>query len=149
MATRQALQHLNRSISLILNLINPLTPFCKPIRLQINHVFSMSLVRALASVCVKSCKIEKVAHFTHFEQKDTHISGCKIVHLCTITIVTVRICTITVAPLSIFLCFFLSPHPCLARLSLTHSSVPRRRRRRRRRKKQVEIRRRKRKRKSV
>ena len=55
---------------------------------------------------MKSCKIEKVAHFTHFEQKNTHISGCKIVHLCTIATVTVHICTITVTLLSIILYFF-------------------------------------------
>ena len=47
--------------------------------------------KALASVCIKSCKIEKVAHFTHLEQKNTHISGCKIVHLCTIATVTVHL----------------------------------------------------------
>ena len=45
----------------------------------------------MASVHVKSCKIEKIAHITHFEQKNTHISGCKIMYLCTITTVTMHI----------------------------------------------------------
>ena len=48
--------------------------------------------------------MEKVTDFTHFEQKNNHISGCKVVHKCTIAIVTVHIaivivhiCTVTVA----------------------------------------------------
>ena len=87
--------------------------------------FSFSLyLRALASVCVKSYKIEKVAHFTYFEQKNTHISGCKIVHLCTIITVTVHICTVTITLTSIILYFFLSALPCLVSLSLSHSSMP-------------------------
>ena len=45
----------------------------------------------------KSCNIEKVTDFTHFEQKNTHISKCKIVHKCTRAIVTVQICTVTIA----------------------------------------------------
>ena len=39
------------------------------------------MVRVTALVDEKSCKIEKVAYFIHFEQKNTHINGCKIVHL--------------------------------------------------------------------
>ena len=27
---------------------------------------------------------KKCAHFTHFEQNNTHINGCKMMHLCTI-----------------------------------------------------------------
>ena len=33
--------------------------------------------RASLSAHVKSSKIEKGASFTHFRQKNTHISGCK------------------------------------------------------------------------
>ena len=62
--------------------------------------------------------MKKVANFAQFEQKNTHISGCKIVHLCTIATVTVHICTVTVAcPFNILLVFF-SP---LAMLSLSLS----------------------------
>ena len=39
--------------------------------------------RASTSVDAKSCKTEKTLYFTHFDQKNTHISGCKIVHKCT------------------------------------------------------------------
>ena len=53
--------------------------------------------------------MEKVANFAQFEQKNTHINGCKIVHLCTIATVTVHICTVTVAcPFNILLVFSLS-----------------------------------------
>ena len=34
-------------------------------------------------------------NFTHFNQKYTHISACKIVHICMVT-VTLHICTVTV-----------------------------------------------------
>ena len=40
--------------------------------------------------------MEKVADFTQFEEKKTHISLCIIVHLCTIATVPVHICTGTV-----------------------------------------------------
>ena len=49
------------------------------------------MVRVTALVDEKSCKIEKVAYFIHFEQKNTHINGCKIVHLCTIATITMHI----------------------------------------------------------
>ena len=53
--------------------------------------------------------MKKVANSAQFEQKNTHISGCKIVHLCTIATVTMHICTVTVAcPLNILLVFSLS-----------------------------------------
>ena len=45
----------------------------------------------------KSSKIQKSLHFTYFDQKNTYISGCKIVHKCTIATVIVHICTVTVA----------------------------------------------------
>ena len=35
--------------------------------------------------------MEKGANFTQFEQKNTHISECKIVHLCTIATVTMHV----------------------------------------------------------
>ena len=43
-----------------------------------NHP-AFGLVRAITSIDVKLCKMEKGAHFTQFEQKNTHISGCKLV----------------------------------------------------------------------
>ena len=46
--------------------------------------------RATTSVVAKSCKIQKVVHLAHFDQKNTHISGCKIVHKCTSAIVTMH-----------------------------------------------------------
>ena len=50
-----------------------------------------------------------MANFTQFEQKKTHISGCKIVHLCTIATVTVHICMVTVTyAFNILLIFSLS-----------------------------------------
>ena len=57
------------------------------------------LLRAIASVDTKLCKIEKGARFIHFDnnKKNTHISECKIVHLCTIAIVIVHICTVGVS----------------------------------------------------
>ena len=59
----------------------------------------------------KFCIIEKTLHFTHFDLKNTHICGCKIMHLCTSAIVTVHICTVTVACIFNILHFFLSPSP--------------------------------------
>ena len=56
----------------------------------------------------KCCKIQKAFHFTHFDQKNTHISGCKIVHKCTSAIVTIYICTVTIALAFNILVFFLS-----------------------------------------
>ena len=46
--------------------------------------------------------MEKWTNFTQFEQKNTHISGCKIVHLCTVVTVTVHICT--VATVTVHIC---------------------------------------------
>ena len=79
------------------------------------------------SISISMCKIlqnKKVAHFTHFEQKNTHINGCKIVHC-----YSNRAYMHGYYSSSIYYCiFFLSPLSCLVRLSLTHSSMPRRRR---------------------
>ena len=53
--------------------------------------------------------MEKGTKFTQFEQNNTHISKCKIVHLYTIATVTVYICTVTVAyAFNILLVFSLS-----------------------------------------
>ena len=41
--------------------------------------YILATVRAFPSTNVNSFKIEKGASFTHFEQKKTHISGCKVV----------------------------------------------------------------------
>ena len=58
--------------------------------------------------------MEKVTNFRHFEQKNTHISGCKIVHKFIIAIVTVHICTVIVACAFIILIISsLSFSPCL------------------------------------
>ena len=66
--------------------------------------------------------MEKGTNFTQFEQKNTHISGCKIVHLCTIATVTGHICTVTVAyAFNILLVFFLSLVSALT-LTLTELS---------------------------
>lgn len=64
------------------------------------------------SIPISMCKVmqnEKVTDFTHFEQKNTHISRCKIVHKCTIATEIVHIRTITVACAFNILLFFLSP----------------------------------------
>ena len=67
--------------------------------------------------------MEKRANFTQFEQKNTHISGCKIMHLCTIVTITVHICTVTVAyAFNILLVFFLSLVSALT-LTLTGLSL--------------------------
>ena len=84
------------------------------------------MVRVTALVDEKSCKIEKVAYFIHFEQKNTHISGCKIVPLCTIVTVAVHICMVTVIVHIIILYFFpltslLSPFDFSLSLSLSLS----------------------------
>ena len=42
-------------------------------------MFIIHTLRASTSVYGYSCKIHKAALFTHFGQKNTHISGCKIV----------------------------------------------------------------------
>ena len=53
-------------------------------------------------------KWKKAADFTQFEEKKTHSSLCKIVHLCTITTVTVHICMVTVAlPFNILMFLFI------------------------------------------
>ena len=39
--------------------------------------------RASTLVDAKFSKIQKFLHFTNFDQKNIHISGCKIVHKCT------------------------------------------------------------------
>ena len=53
-------------------------------------------LRAITSVYAKLCKMKKLTDFTHFDQKNTHISECKIVHKCTIATITVHICTVIV-----------------------------------------------------
>ena len=54
--------------------------------------------------------MKKCAHVTHFEQKNTHISGCKIVHLCTIATVTMHLLVFSLSfSLSLQL-LSLSPH---------------------------------------
>ena len=51
--------------------------------------------------------MKKVVDFTQFEEKMTHINLCIIVHLCTIAIVPVHICTGTVAlPFNILMFLF-------------------------------------------
>ena len=49
------------------------------------------LLRVTTSVVAKSCKIQKVVHFTHFDQKNTYTNGCKIMHKCRSATLTVYI----------------------------------------------------------
>ena len=71
------------------------------------------MIRASISIEAKSCKIEKknTSFNTFWPQKNTHISGCKIVHKCTSATVTVHICTVTVTLAFNILHFFLPPSP--------------------------------------
>ena len=55
------------------------------------------ILEQLHQLVHKCAKWKKVTTFTQFEQKNTHISGCKLVYKYTIAIVIVQICTITVA----------------------------------------------------
>ena len=59
---------------------------------------------------------KKVTKFIQFFSKTAHISGCKNVHICTFAIVTVQICTGTVAMYNNFF-FYLSS------IRLLHSNV--------------------------
>ena len=83
-------------------------------------------LRASILVGVQFSKIQKSLHFTHFGQKNTHISGCKIVYLYTIATVTVHICMITVARVFdiLLLIFSLLPLTLISTLSFSfhHSS---------------------------
>ena len=77
-------------------------------------------VRASTLVDAKFCIIQKLHRFAHFNQKNTHISGDKIVHKCTIATVTVHICTVIVAlAFNILMIFSLS-----LSLSFGHSPFP-------------------------
>ena len=60
---------------------------------------------------------KKVTKFIQFFSKTAHISGCKNVHICTFAIVTVQICTGTVAMYNKFFFFYLSS------IRLLHSNV--------------------------
>ena len=62
----------------------------RSLKTKIHHLASTS-VGGYSSI------IQKLLHFTHFNQKYTHISGCKVVHNYTNATVTVHICTVTVA----------------------------------------------------
>ena len=55
------------------------TTMLSQIPTQVDHFY---IVRASTSVHGQSCKIQKAALFTHFDQKKAHISGCKIVQNC-------------------------------------------------------------------
>ena len=74
-------------------------------------------LRASTLVDVKSWKIQKVLHFTHFDQRNTYIIECKIVHKCISATVIVHICTVIVALAFNILAIFLSP--CLWFVSLS------------------------------
>ena len=76
------------------------------------------------STLVKSCKIQKVTYFTHFDQKNAHISGCKILHKYTSVTVTVHICIVTATLLYIILVVFLTPHNLSSTYSLSLASTP-------------------------
>ena len=65
---------------------------------------------------------KKTLHFTHFHQKNIHISECKNIHKCTIASVTVHICTVIVAlAFNILVIFSLSLS--LVALTLTSLSI--------------------------
>ena len=82
----------------------------------------MRLIRATTLVDAKSCKIQKALHFTHFDQKNTYISECKIVHKCTSTTVTVHIYMVTIA-LAFNILVFFSLSLSLVALTLTSLSL--------------------------
>ena len=90
------------------------------------------MIRASISIEAKSCKIEKknTSFNTFWPQKNTHISGCKIVHKCTSATVTVHICTVIVTLAFNILHFFslsfasLSHFQLLTLTSLFLSLVP-------------------------
>ena len=46
-------------------------------------------IRASTSMDAKFCKMQKILHFTHFDQKNTNISEYKNVYKCSIATVTV------------------------------------------------------------
>ena len=54
-------------------------------------------IRATASAVIKSCIIQIVHHFAHFNPKNAHISQCKSVQICTLVTITVHIYTATLA----------------------------------------------------
>ena len=56
----------------------------------------------------KVCKIQKVLNFTHFNQKNTHISSCKNVQIYKTATVTMHICTVTVHVQMVFFILFFS-----------------------------------------
>ena len=79
--------------------------------------------------------MKKWTNFTQFEQKNTHISGCKIVHLCTVATVTVHTfnillvffslslvtaLTLTLTGLSPYLCSHLTSLPLFLICSHSH-----------------------------
>ena len=74
--------------------------------------------------------MEKVTTFTQFEQKITHISGCKLVYKYKIATVTVHICAVTITCVFNILIIFsfslslLSPHSLFFSFALTLTSLP-------------------------
>ena len=90
-------------------------------------IFLNSQSQSLRAITLVDAKWEKVLILHNLEQKNTHISGCKIVHLCIIAIVTMHICTVTVAlAFIILLVFSLSFSLSLGLLSLSPHSHCRR-----------------------
>ena len=61
------------------------------------------LLEQLHQFVHKCAKWKKVTTFTQFEQKITHISGCKLVYKYTIATVTVYVCMITITCVFIIL----------------------------------------------
>ena len=85
--------------------------------------FYLVNIRVTISVCGKFCKIKKLYLLHILAKKNTHISGCKILHLCTSATVTVHICTVTVACVFNILHFFFLSFTSLFQL-LTLTSFP-------------------------
>ena len=71
----------------------------------------IGMLRTTTSEVVKLCKMQKVVNFTHFNQKNTYIYACKIVHIYKSVTIIVHMCTVTVALHLIFYYMFLSLSP--------------------------------------
>ena len=65
-------------------------------------------IRASTSMDAKLCKMQKILHFTHFDQKNTNISEYKNVYKCSIAIVTVYMHGYCSTCIYYFIIFFLS-----------------------------------------
>ena len=65
-------------------------------------------IRASTSMDAKLCKMQKILHFTHFDQKNTNISEYKNVYKCSIATVTMYMYGYCSTCIYYFIIFFLS-----------------------------------------